>query len=71
MSRFKHWFGEAPPCSNQFRKWSKSEVVVLRTATFPKFYYRGKLYMLVRYSLEHAGDTLRMWDPNTNNANLS
>jgi hypothetical protein len=45
--------------------------VKLKNATYPKIYDRGKLCMFVRYSLEHAGDTIRMWNPDTNNVLLS
>jgi hypothetical protein len=64
-TRFKHWEGQLPRFVKYLRKWSEVGVVKLHNSTKPKIYDRGKTCMLVGYSTIHAGDTYRMWDPDS------
>jgi len=51
--------------------FGETGVVKLQTSTTPKIFDRGKTCILVGYSLDHAGDTYRMWDPDTKRVHVS
>ena len=70
-TRFEHWEGKLPSFTQHLRKWGEAGVVKLRTSTTPKIYDRGKVCMFVGYSHNHAGDTFRMWDPESKRVHLS
>ncbi len=53
------------------KQWGEAGVVKLNNSMTPKIYDRGMTCMLVGYSNIHAGDTYRMWDPNSQQVHLS
>jgi hypothetical protein len=53
------------------RECGEVGIIKLRTSTTPKIYDRGKPCMFVGYCLNHAGDTFRLWDPDTKRVHLS
>jgi hypothetical protein len=66
-----YWDGKLPKVCQHLREWGEAGVVKLLTATTTKIYDRGKVCMFVGYSLDHNGDTLRMWDPDTKRVHLT
>jgi hypothetical protein len=70
-TQFKHWEGTLRGFLRYLRKWGEARVVKLRTSTTPKIYDRKKVCMFVGYSPNHAGDTFRMWDPETKQVHVS
>jgi hypothetical protein len=71
LTRFEHWNGSLPRFISNLHEWGEVDIVKLRTSTTPKIYDRGKPCMFVGYCLNHAGDTFRMWDPDTKRVHLS
>ena len=65
QTRFEHWGGTNPPFAKHLRTWGEAGTVKLKNKMTPKLDDRGKTCMMVGYALQHAGDTYRMWDPNT------
>jgi hypothetical protein len=70
-TQFEHWEGTLPQFLRYLRKWGEARVMKLRTLTTPKIYDRRKVCMFVGYSPNLAGDTFRMWDPETKQVHVS
>jgi len=70
-TRFEYFEGELPKFSKYLRTWGEAGVVKLKSPHLPKIYNRGKTCMFIGYSLNHAGDTYRMWDPDSKRVHLS
>jgi len=47
------------------RAWGEAGTVKIVTSTIPKIHDRGEQCIFLGYSLDHAGDTYRMWNPKT------
>jgi hypothetical protein len=71
LTQFEHWENQLPRFVKNLREWGEAGIVKLRTSTTPKIYDRGKPCKFVGYCLNHAGDTSRMWDPDTKRVHLS
>jgi hypothetical protein len=71
LTRFEQSENQLPSFVKNLREWGEVGSVKLRTSTTPKIYDRGKPCMFVGYCLNHAGDTFRMWDPDTKRVHLS
>jgi hypothetical protein len=71
LTRFEHWEERLPRFVNSSRKWDEVGIVKLHTDITSKIYDRGMPCMFVGFYLNHAGDTFRMWYPDTKRVHLS
>jgi hypothetical protein len=71
LTRFEYWEWQLPRFVNNLRKWGEIGIVKLHTNTTPKIYDRGQPCMFVGCCLNHEGDTVRIWVPDTKRVHLS
>ena len=71
QSRIEHWGLKLPEFAKYLKNWGEAGTVKIKTHTTPKIYDRGITCMMVGYAKQHAGDTYRMWDPNTKRVHVT
>ena len=71
QTRYEHWNGKIPPFAYHLRTWGEAGVVCLRDLKTAKIQDKGITCMFVGYSIQHPGNTYRMWDPNTSRIHTS
>ena len=71
QTRFEHWSGKLPAFAQHLRTWGEAGVISTRDLKTPKIHDKGITCMFVGYSLKHAGDCYRMWDPLTSRIHMS
>mmetsp|Transcript_21337 Transcript_21337/g.30685 ORF Transcript_21337/g.30685 Transcript_21337/m.30685 type:complete len:183 (+) Transcript_21337:248-796(+) len=66
MTRFQYEWGENPRFVNFLKTWGAAGTVKVKTPTSPKINNKGRVCMMIRYVMNHTGNTYRMWDLETN-----
>lgn len=64
-TRYEHWGSELPTFAKHLRVWGEAGVVKTKQIKTPKVADRGVICMFTGYSLDHAGDCYRMFNPKT------
>jgi hypothetical protein len=70
-TRYVHWNNKNLDFAQHLRTCEEAGAVKLKTKMTPKLSNRGAMCMMVGYTLDHPGETYRMWDPRTKNVHVT
>ena len=70
-TRYEHWCGKLPKFAHHLRTWGEAGVVKVRDLKKSKIQDKGITCMFVGYSMDHAGDCYRMFNPKTNRVHIT
>ena len=70
-TRFEWWGIDLPKFTNFLYPWGVAGVVFIKKTTTKKLEDRGRRMMYVGASMQHSGDTFRMFDPETKRIHMT